>query len=385
MIRVGEHYLRALHVRRIVAEAAFGVRRDPIGRAVVERLIFSLVVLIRHAHRMLLGQPGLDLLHRADDMILPLGRAGMRFVGDLVEQVVELVQPRDQPAQVGFLHFRHAFLRELMNLDALAVAVPVAVHAIDIIGGVHRMIRPRFLLKLHAVALEQHHRDVDARLTRLGETFADASEVVRVGLLQIELRFTIQRESRAPARIRLRRDEVVAIAPLDALHSGGVPASWLPGPATGKVVAVRLQPAKIGVEVDRLRRIVRADVDEIIPAMRAGQEDRLPRSIREVARILRMHPQRTMCLGQALCGADSEPQKQQRDSAVQKRIAILSSPGRHHLNSVLFRSALAHQATVGETFHNRSTSYKTGMHGVRHRCSASRWIEFRSRWLQQAD
>ena len=82
----------------------------------------------------------------------------MGLVRDFVEQVVEIVQTGDEPAQVGILDRGHARIGELMDLNALAVAVPVAVDAVEIVGGMERVIPPRVLLELHAVAFEEHHR-----------------------------------------------------------------------------------------------------------------------------------------------------------------------------------------------------------------------------------
>ncbi len=103
VVGVGDDHLRAVGGWRIVAIAALGIRRDPVGRAVEQRLVAAALVLERHAHRVLLRFLRLVLLDEADHAVLPLGRARVVLVGDLVEHVVEIVDRVDDLADVGLL------------------------------------------------------------------------------------------------------------------------------------------------------------------------------------------------------------------------------------------------------------------------------------------
>jgi hypothetical protein len=276
-------------------------------------LVWSGRVLHRHPDGVpVVALPPLVLPDERDHPVLPAGgvprleRAGQaqrrghllgeapparRLVRHLVEHVGQVVDGVDDLAEVRLLERLDARVeRELLILDDGGDADPV-----DIVGGVERMapdvVRRR--AEVEAPALEEHHRDVDARVAGGGDPVAEPREVGRVEPGEVELRLPVGGGARAGARPRLGRHAEVEGAP------GGLGLELLPAPEPDEVVPVVLEEGQVGAVVVLLRlagaRGARAEaVVEVVPDVRAGQVDHPPLGLigsdREVARIdLRDH------------------------------------------------------------------------------------------------
>ena len=78
-----------------------------------------------------------------------------------------------------------------------------------------------------------------------------------------------------------------------------VPGDRVPGPKPDEVVAVAVEEVEVRREVERFGRIAAPHVDQVVPHVRANQQDRAAVGVAEVARIPRVHSQRS---GTGSCG-----------------------------------------------------------------------------------
>jgi len=200
---------------------------------------------------------------------------------------------------------------QLMDLYSFAVTVLVTIDTIDVIGGVHGVIGPGIALKLHAVAFEEHHGDVNAGIARLGEPPTDAAEVVGVAFFQVELRFSVQGQAGSGARPRMRCDGMGAVAPLGVLHPRIVPLRRLPSPTSREIVPVCLEPLQVGVEIKGRGRIAWPHVHEVRLGVGAGQKDGFAETVGKVTWILGVHAEGT--LGVCGQGLAAQNERQVRD------------------------------------------------------------------------
>lgn len=164
VVRIREDDLPAVR-GRWVGRVAILAGRHPVRRA-GEQVLVPPAVVGRDPHRMLLGFRRLVAFHVLGHVSLPGARCCVALVADLVEHVVEVVHGIDDPAYVGLLEACDRGDLQRLRLLPLAMAVGVAVHAVDVVGGIERMPEPWVaaarVLVLDREAVEQHDRDVNA-------------------------------------------------------------------------------------------------------------------------------------------------------------------------------------------------------------------------------
>ena len=95
---------------------------------------------------MLLGFRGFVAANELDHVVLPVPRRSLAFVADLVENVVEVTHGIDDLLDVGFLECGDVAVPERLNLEAQAVAVRIAIDAVDVIGGIEWVTLPRIVV-----------------------------------------------------------------------------------------------------------------------------------------------------------------------------------------------------------------------------------------------
>src|SRR5829696_1882986 len=213
------------------------------------------------------------------------GPAARRLVGDLVEDVGQVLDGIDNFADV----------RLLQSLDArierqhLIIVDRGDANIVDVVGGVKRMTFDvvRRETEVEPEALEEHHRDVDAPVAGGDDVVVQPVEVSRVELREVELRFAVPCRSGPGAGPRLRRHAEVEGAP------GDLRPELLPTPQPDKVVAALLEELKITAVVVPLRDLGAiaagtGPIVEVVVDMRSGQIHRSPvgcvaRCDREVA------------------------------------------------------------------------------------------------------
>lgn len=202
MIGVVEDHLPPVGGRWVVAVAALGIRRDPVGRTVEERLVAPALPLKRHPDRMLLGLGSLVILQQADEAVLPLGRRCVVLVGDLVEHVVEVAESIKDLSGIRLLDGVDLRVLECVDVDGLG---HVAAETAHIVVRMERMPLPAAGPDLDG-ALEEHHGNVDAPSTRSFDPAAQPLEVGRVERRQIELGLAVQRLAGARPGVRVWLD-----------------------------------------------------------------------------------------------------------------------------------------------------------------------------------
>jgi len=237
---------------------------------------------------MLLRLAPLVAVDEVDHVVLPPGRRRVVLVRDFVEHVVQIVHRVHDLAHVGLLDGGHGRAGQGVDVEPLAVPVDVAIEAVDVVGRMEGMPLPGAAGELHGPALEEHHRNVHARLPGRTHALAQAVEVLRVVAVKIEPGLAVAGLARAGAGKRLRRGRVQLLLPV-ALR---VPRDRLPGPQPDEVVVEALEELQIGVEVESGGRIAGPDVHQARPRVRAGQIHGRAAPVGEVPAVAGVHAQR---------------------------------------------------------------------------------------------
>jgi len=217
----------------------------------------------------------------------------MIFVGYFVQDVIQIVDRIDDLADVCFLNLGHGVDGQLMDFQSFAVAIRVAVDAVDVVLRMEGMQLPAVLDPLHRPALEHHNRDVYAFLTCGLDPLPQSFEIGRIEFRQIELRLAVQgfAVTAALPGMRCHVEPGYVLAGMGTVWFR-VPLRHLPRPHAHEIMVKSFHPFEIGVIIERFRWVFRPHIHEIVPDVGAYQQNGLIILIRKISRIVPADSQR---------------------------------------------------------------------------------------------